>query len=107
MAQKQSSKTRFMFLALAAVLVIRFAMAVFLEGGSWPLPPAHYYAMLIDAAFTAGLFILRGEANRQSQTVNQRDFNTIALLAGTLSGLGLLAIRFTSDAAWWTGYLFN
>jgi hypothetical protein len=107
MPPARSSKTRFMFLAFTAVLIIRFAMAVFLEGGSWPLPPAHYYAMLIDVSFTLGLFISRGEANRQAQTVNQKDFNTIALMMGTISGLGLLGIRFTSDAAWWTGYLFN
>ncbi len=107
MIPAKSSKTRFMFLAFAAVLVVRFAMAVLLEGGSWPLPPAHYYAMLIDASFTLGLFISRGEANRQVRTLNQKDFNTIALIAGTISGIGLLTIRFTSDAAWWTGYLFN
>jgi hypothetical protein len=65
------------------------------------LTPAHEYAMrseqvmtmTLDALLLAGLFGLR------------RSMPAPLFWIALVAGIGLFALRMTSDAAWWTGHL--
>jgi hypothetical protein len=54
----------------------------------------------------AALFGMRGQILRAMAVDDGRKGLVQALfIAGAVSGVGLFLIRFTSDAAWWTGHL--
>ncbi len=82
-------------------LPLIFAVMLIFLFGFRVLTPAHEYMMrpeqIMSMVFDAGIIIgLIGTRSRLPQWLFW-----IALLCG----LGLFAIRFTSDAAWWTGHL--
>lgn len=87
-------------------LAVRFAWALLVPGEEWALPPAHTLTMAIDllllvaaVGLRTGLFDTAADPRRQRAN--------LLLAAATVCGLGLLGIRFTSEAAWWTGHLRN
>jgi hypothetical protein len=93
------------FLAISIYLMIRFLWRIVFEGGSWPLPPWHYVSMLIDIGLMIALIALRpGESSLEE---SRRGTASLMFWFGILAGAGSLLIRFTSDAAWWTGHLRN
>lgn len=87
-------------------LAVRFAWAVVVPGEEWALPPAHLVAMGIDMTLLAATLGLRVKLPL-SATDPRRPNANLLLAAGAIFGLGLIGIRFTSEAAWWTGHLRN
>ncbi len=105
-----ASQDRFLalFCFLAGYLVLRFLSAVFVPGGEWPLPPWHYVAMATDVALLAAVVGLRRRAvEGLAAGAWQRGLVSALLFCGIVAGVGLLAIRFTSKPAWWTGHLHS
>lgn len=90
---------------VAGVLILRFVWGAFVPGGEWPVSPAHYLAMAIDAGLLIGLVGMRKEISATSRAAAQPGLTRALFICGVASGIGLLLIRFTSDRAWWTGHL--
>ncbi|MBX3580569.1 MAG: hypothetical protein KF810_01550 [Rhizobiaceae bacterium] len=87
-------------------LMARFVWAAAVAGGEWPLPPSHYISMGIDLVLVGAILVLRSRLFDSAQDP-RLTFANLLLVAGLVSGLGLIGIRFTSDAAWWTGHYRN
>jgi hypothetical protein len=87
-------------------LFLRFLWAVVVPGGEWPLPPWHYISMGIDVVLLACILLMRPRLFPEKGHDDPRATTANVLFGlGLIAGLGLLLIRFTSDAAWWTGHL--
>lgn len=96
------------YIIVSCYLMLRFGAAVVLRGGEWPLSPSHYLQMAVDAGLLIGLFGLRSQVYASFDRYDsRRGLAGLLFVLGIISGIGLLLIRFTSDAAWWTGYLRN
>ncbi len=70
------------------------------------MSPGHFLSMGIDAAALAALVACKYislSAGKGTETFNSQ--TNVVLWIGMLAGAGLILIRFTSDAAWWTGHL--
>lgn len=94
------------YLLISGYLIVRFLSAVLIPGGGWPLSPAHYLSMAIDLCLLIGLFGTRSQLNKTMSSDDSRQSLAGAMfVGGIVAGIGLLLIRFTSDAAWWTGHL--
>lgn len=93
------------FRIVAIYLVARFLWAVLVPGGEWPLPPWHYVSMGIDLALLASMIVMRARLSFTGPTEHRRTFGNTLFGLGLVAGVGLILIRFTSDAAWWTGHL--
>jgi hypothetical protein len=78
----------------ASLLIVWFLYSVFVTAHEYPMRPEQVITMLIEAAVLFGLVRSRSEIPAW--------LFWIALACG----VGLFAIRFTGDAAWWTGHLF-
>lgn len=107
-AMERPSRAWLFFLIISAALVLRFLWAVIVPGGGWPLSPVHYMHMAADLLMTVGVFGLRAQLGPDLDADDgRRRVAGILFPAAVISGIGLLVIRFTSDAAWWTGHLYN
>ncbi len=96
------------YLIVSGYLILRFATAIFLRGGEWPMPPSHYLQMAVDLGLLVGLIGLRSQFYAKLDRYDsRRGLAGVLFIFGVISGVGLLLIRFTSDAGWWTGYLRN
>ncbi|MDW6020734.1 hypothetical protein SAZ10_03050 [Mesorhizobium sp. BAC0120] len=91
---------------VSCYLLLSLLWAVIVPGGAWPLSPWHYVSMGIDLVLLASVLLLRPrlfpENGRNYPRVTRAN---ILFGLGLVAGVGLLLIRFTSDAAWWTGHL--
>jgi hypothetical protein len=104
-APATASRAWYLLAFLAAYLALRFLWRAVVPGGAWPLPPEHLIEMGLDALALLVLVALRvrvAQAGAPSPALAN-----VALAAGAVGGAGLLAIRFTSEAAWWTGHFAN
>lgn len=70
------------FLLVTGLLLLRFAWALFVPSGSWPLPPAHYWAMAVDIGLVIGMI---GTWSKLPQVMPQNDWRRT--LAGSYSRL--------------------
>jgi hypothetical protein len=87
-------------------LFLRFLWAIVVPGGEWPLPPWHYVSMGIDLVLLACVLLMRPRLfPEQGYNDPRATWANILFGLGLVAGIGLLLIRFTSDAAWWTGHL--
>lgn len=91
---------------IGAWLILKMLWSVFTPGGEWPLPPAHYLSMAIVVAMSAAIVFGRSKLLRASN-ISADNKGRVKLLfwPALASGIILIGIRFTSDAAWWTGHL--
>ncbi|MDO9411586.1 MAG: hypothetical protein Q7T81_03295 [Pseudolabrys sp.] len=78
---------------LPALLIGNFLWRTLTTAHEYPSRGVQVMQMVIDAGLTIGLFGIKSRM--------QPWLFWLALICG----LGLFAIRFTSDAAWWTGHL--
>lgn len=78
---------------LPALLIGNFLWRVLTPAHEYPSRAAQVLEMIIDAGLIAGLFGIKSRMQPWLFWVT------------LICGLGLFAIRFTSDAAWWTGHL--
>lgn len=85
-----SGKLPFIF---AATLIFWFLYCVFVPAHEYPMRPEQVLTMVLQAG------ILIGVAGAKSKLPPWLFWLALAC------GIGLFAIRTTSDAAWWTGHL--
>ena len=82
-----------LFYVLTCALISEFLWNAFTTAHEYPTRTEQVMTMVLNAGMVFGLFGVRNGG--------PKPLWWIALVAG----IGLFAIRFTSDAAWWTGYL--
>lgn len=105
---RQAGSAWIFFLIFSGYLILTFLYRVFVPGGGWPLSPWHYISMGLTALLIAGLVAQRSIVSGALQTDDPRHRWIGSLFwCGLIAGGGSLLIRFTSDAAWWTGHLNN
>jgi hypothetical protein len=88
-----SGRNAIISLLLPCLLIGHFLLNLLTPAHEFPMRTEQIMTMTFDALMFAGLFAFK-------RPMPQPLF-WIALVAG----LGLLALRLTSDAAWWTGHL--
>ena len=94
------------YLALTGIMIARLLWRVFVPGGGWPLSPVHYMSMAFDLATLSGLLVLKSRLEHALASHDQRkQWLKLLFWPGVVAGAGLLLIRLTSKAAWWTGHL--
>ncbi len=91
---------------VALGLITRCLWRVLTPGGSFPLPPAHYLSMGFDLVLLVVLILGRRHIGRWGESEAPAVSRARWVFAAALiAGIGLIAIRFTSHTAWWTGHL--
>jgi len=80
-------------LMFAAMLIFMFGFRVLTPAHEYMMRTELYIIMLLDAGILIGLIGTRAK------------LPAWLFWTALLCGLGLFAIRFTSDSAWWTGHL--
>lgn len=80
-------------LLVAAVTIGVFAGRLTLSAHEYPMRPEQMMMLLFDAGLVFSTIVMR---NRMPAWL---------FWVALVCGLGLFGIRFTSDAAWWTGHL--
>lgn len=94
------------FVLAACYLIFLFLWRILLPGGEWPLPPMHYVTMGLDVVLIAVVFVLRSRLSGYlAENPSRALLATVLFWCALGAGIGSLLIRFTSDAAWWTGHL--
>lgn len=94
------------YVLAACYLVFLFFWRILLPGGEWPLPPMHYVSMGLDLVLMAVVFALRFRLTAYlDRNPARATLATVLFWCALGAGIGSLLIRFTSDAAWWTGHL--
>ena len=94
------------FLAATAYLILSFLWRTIVTAHEYPGRTSQIIDIVVD------LFAFIGIIGLRSQLAATLPFNDprkakISVLFGlsVAAGIGLFLIRFTSDAAWWTGHL--
>ena len=101
-----SNRDWLIYQALCIVLIAKALWRILVPGGEWPLPPAHYLSMGIDALLFIALIGMKPRISPALPAGDRRRTMANALFwPALLAGAALLLIRFTGDAAWWTGHL--
>ena len=78
---------------LPALLIGNFLWRTLTTAHEYPSRGVQVMQMVIDAMLIAGLFGIKSRVQPW------------LVWAALICGVGLFAIRFTSEAAWWTGHL--
>lgn len=89
----QKDHSGLMFKLLCAYLILTLLWRVFVPAHEYPSRHAMILDMVVDGAAILGLIGLRSKGP-----------NALFWIA-MIAGLGLFAIRLTSNASWWTGHL--
>ena len=89
----QKDRSSLMFKLLCAYLVLTLLWRLFVPAHEYPSRLAMILDMVVDGAAILGLLGLRAKGP-----------NALFWI-GLIAGLGLFAIRLTSNASWWTGHL--
>ncbi len=79
--------------ALACYLIAEFLWRTFTTAHEYPMRPEQMLSISLDLLAVVGLIGAR------------RHIPTAVFWTGLAAGLALFAIRFSGDAAWWTGHL--
>lgn len=103
-AQPNSTNWR-IYQCVSIYLFLRFLWAVLIPGGEWPLPPWHYVSMGIDLVLLVCVVLMRPQLFPAGSQDPRAGMANVLFGLGLVAGVGLLLIRFTSKAAWWTGHL--
>lgn len=84
-----------LFIFISVVLIGTLLYRVVAVAHEYPMRTAQVMTMLFDAGMILGIIGMKPKEGGLAALF------WVALAAG----IGLFAIRFTSDAAWWTGHL--
>jgi len=79
--------------ALAALLIFWFLSSVFITAHEYPMRSEQVLTMVLEAAALTCVISMRSKMPMW------------LFVLALACGLGLFAIRFASDSAWWTGHL--
>ncbi len=94
----------YLSLMIGALLIWGAATAILIPAGEYPMPPAHYLDMGLDAALTILLAVSLVRFVPPAPDSGLKTAATLIGWAGVLGGLIQLAARFTSNHGWWTGH---
>lgn len=83
----------FFFKLLCAYLILLLGWRLFLPAHEYPGRAGLIFDMATDAGALLAVILLRAKGP------------PALFWAAVIAGLGLFAIRMTSDASWWTGHL--
>lgn len=105
---EQSTKSNYpVFVLMSGYLIGIFLWRVLMRGGEWPLSPSHYLSMGLTLGLVIGVYGIGGKVMQAERGTNRETMATALYWLGLIAGVLTLLIRFTSDAAWWTGHLTN
>ena len=94
------------FFIISGYLILTAARRLFVTASEYPPREAQILEMVIDGG---ALICLIGFWVTVSKTIKRDDKAAVPLallfLVALVAGVALFGIRFTSDAAWWTGHL--
>ena len=90
-----TNRNEILLIVISLYLIGTLIYRVLVPAHSYPLRHMQVLTMALDAGMIVGLFGLK------SKLTTMRTLFWI----GLFSGIGLFAIRLTSDAGWWTGHL--
>ncbi len=103
MAVTQARNNAVVITLMAAVLVWGAASALTVPAGEFPPAPYHLVIMGLDVAMTLILAVLLAAERHADPSARKLGAMVLGSL-GVVAGLVQVAIRFTSDHAWWTGH---
>ena len=92
-----SKANRVIFILASIYLIAVFLYRVLIPGNEWPMRTEQVMTMGFDLLVIVGLV---GMKRRVPQAA-------ILFWIALAAGVGLFAIRFSSEPSWWTGHLAN
>lgn len=105
-APATSPKNWYIFLFICFFLIAQLLWRLFVVAHEYPSRSAQVLEMVLDAMMVAGIFGLRSQLLAgMPDNDGRKGFGSVLSIAAIAAGVGLFLIRFTSDAAWWTGHL--
>jgi hypothetical protein len=84
-----------LFIFVSVVLIGTLAWRAFMPAHEYPMRTAQVMTMVFDAGMIVGIIGMRPRSGALQ----------VLFWVALVAGLSLFAIRFTSDASWWTGHL--
>jgi hypothetical protein len=88
-----AGRGRVLFFVASCYLIAMFLDRALVTAHEYPMRPEQMMTIAFDVCAVAGLVGLRGRGPQP------------LFWTALVAGIGLFLIRFTSDAAWWTGHL--
>ncbi len=105
-APAANPKNWYIFLFICFFLIAQLLWRLFAVAHEYPGRSAQVLEMVLDAMMVAGIFGLRIQLlAAMPDSDGRKSFGGVLSIAAIVAGVGLFLIRFTSDAAWWTGHL--
>ena len=103
-AQKRTPRYAVLF-CLAAYLVVILLWRLFATANEYDSPEMVWFSIGLDVLCLVGLVAARAQIKRALPGHALPGALQAVFVVALLAGVGLLAIRFTSDASWWTGHV--
>ena len=105
-APATSPRNWYLYLFICFFLIAQLLWRLFVVAHEYPDRATQVLEMVLDAAMVVAVFGLRGQVLAAMPEGDGRKGLVQALfVAAAIAGVGMFLIRFTSDAAWWTGHL--
>jgi len=105
-APAANPKNWYLYLFICFFLVVQLLWRLFAVAHEYPGRSAQILEMVLDGLMLLAVFGIRGQIMKALPDGDSRKGIAQALfIAAITAGVGLFLIRFTSDAAWWTGHL--
>ncbi len=103
---RHNNQTLDLFLLVFVHLIFSHLWRMLVTANQYPGQTATFLSMLADACSVLGPAGLRNQLNaaRPPDDARRSKIN-VAMGFGITAGISLFLIRFTSEAAWWTGHL--
>jgi len=107
-SEKLDTKFWWIYFLVAGLILVGFIWRVATPGGEFPMPPMHYFDMLLNLALLVVLIAARRQIARHGDADDPRVvWGGFVFYPALIAGIGLTLLRFTSDHAWWTGHLMR
>lgn len=94
-----------MFFLLSLYLIITFLYRALVPANEYDSIPVVYMSLGLDLLMLVGLILGKIGISREISADQRGGVVSFVFVIALLAGVGLLAIRLTSDASWWTGHL--
>ncbi len=101
-----SSASWNVFRLISGYLVISFLWRLFVPAHEYDMRSAQVLDICLNVLLIVGLVGAHSTLKKNFPPDDSRwGFASTLFWAGMVAGVGMLLIRLTSDAAWWTGHL--
>lgn len=105
-APAANPKNWYLYLFICFFLIVQLLWRLFAVAHEYPSRSTQILEMVLDAAMVVAVFGMRGQILAAMPEGDGRKGLVQALfVVAAIAGIGLFLIRFTGDAAWWTGHL--